>query len=448
MKRAIVVHLAAVVALTMTVAPRPRAADDPSVPFTRWADAVLAHVPGTADAAVETASALTPADRKTITDRLGAFVFLLGNPKAWESGGVSPVRVEEPVKSKAIATYWHKLTPEGFLERAAMLHADVVIVGRRMPVDIPTPAAQNTSRLRLPGMPAYQAPSSMFTARDGEVMGAIVSNWNWSFARALLDLVAPIPADDTFIGIWYHATTAYMLRQGEFGEALPHLEHAAKVLPDDAMVAFDRACVAESFAMNQFQQLLSENRASVVFANGRTPYGPGAYGGTRPDIPDAKDANAQARALYERAIALNPALVEAHVRLARELELAGNYAEAATQVRQALALSPPSDVAFYAHLFGARAASALGRDAEAEAHVQAALALYPAAGSAIIAASHVAFQRADPGTAVERLGRLAEAPTAGSNAPDPWRQYIFGAGRIAELPLFELWHRVPAVIGQ
>jgi hypothetical protein len=442
MKRTLVVQVA-VLALAMTAWPHLRAADDPTVPFTQWADAVLAHVPGTADAAVQTASALTPGDRKTIADRLGAFLFILSNPTAWQNGAVPPIRIEQQVKSKATDVYWHKLTPQGFLERAAMLHADAAMFGRRPPVDVPTATTQSPPRVRLPG-PTYQAPGSMFTARDGEVMGAIVANWNWSFARTLLDLVAPIPADDTFIGIWYHATTAYMLQQGEFGEALPHLEHAAKVLPNDALVAFDRACVAESFAMNQFQQLLSDDGASLVFSSGRFARAPAG----RPDIPNASDANAQARALYERAIALNPSLVEAHVRLAHELEIAGDYTAAAGQVRDALALSPPADVAFYAHLFGARAANALGHDADAEGHVRAALALYPSAGSALVAASQTALHRADPGTAVERLGRLAEPPPANSQGLDPWRQYIFGAGRIAELPLMELWHRVPPVIGQ
>ena len=116
----------------------------------------------------------------------------------------------------------------------------------------------------------------------------------------------------------------------------------------------------------------------------------------------------------------------------------------------ALALSrrarETSDVAFYAHLFAARSAAALGRLDDAQDHVDAALALFPKAQSALLAASHVALLRAEPQVAFSLFARLGDlAPADHTALADPWILYSYGAGRLVEPLLADLWLRASSL---
>ena len=56
----------------------------------------------------------------------------------------------------------------------------------------------------------------------------------------------------------YHATPACLFANGLFGDATPHLKHAAELLPADALILFDRGCHAEILGLPMHQALLSE----------------------------------------------------------------------------------------------------------------------------------------------------------------------------------------------
>jgi tetratricopeptide (TPR) repeat protein len=327
-----------------------------------------------------------------------------------------------------------------------MRQADAVISARRSPAeraatDLPPSDLSRSNVLRQ----YLERPSNYVTVDDGEVTGLAGANPNWTFARLLLDRINPIPPDDVFVAAWYHGAASFLLRRGNFAEVVPLLDHAVEILPEDARLLFDRGTVEESLAMGLFQQ------ASTLPEDRHEAYIPGSSLTSKPvrDVTLANPValNARARGSYERAIEINPGLIEAHVRLARQLELIGEFARAAGEIKVALGLDPVADVAFYAHLLGARAANALGRDDDAEAHVQAALQLYPEADSAWLAASQTSLHRSDPGAAIERLGKLTEAQE--STAPttavrDPWPDYIYGAGRLVKIALTELWGLAPA----
>ena len=51
-----------------------------------------------------------------------------------------------------------------------------------------------------------------------------------------------------------------MLKQGLYGEVVPHLARAGALLPDDALVLFDRASYAEIQGLPVMQVLLSDAR--------------------------------------------------------------------------------------------------------------------------------------------------------------------------------------------
>ncbi len=119
------------------------------------------------------------------------------------------------------------------------------------------------------------------------------------------------------------------------------------------------------------------------------------------------------------------------------LSTAGAPPKAAAEVATALAGTPRSVVAFYAHLFAGRAASTLGRRVEAANHYQRALALFPDAQSALLASSRLALAESDVRAAlqpIERLGLRSAEPEA-----DPWWQSYLCAGREADDLLRAVW---------
>jgi tetratricopeptide (TPR) repeat protein len=145
--------------------------------------------------------------------------------------------------------------------------------------------------------------------------------------------------------------------------------------------------------------------------------------------------------LYRRALAIDPSLVEARVRLARLLDQRQRHGEAAAELKTVLSGNPSGTVAYYAHLFAGRTAQAMGQTNEAARHYRDAAALFPDAQSALLASSQLALLDADVPAAlapVQRLGARSAAFTA-----DPWWQYHLGAGRHADELLKALWARVP-----
>jgi tetratricopeptide (TPR) repeat protein len=280
----------------------------------------------------------------------------------------------------------------------------------------------------------------------------VLATWNWPFARSLLDLLGVMPgqtswkgrtqrATDAFVSAWYHATTAYMFAEGLYGEATSQLHDASRVLPDDALALFDRGCYAEILGLPMHQALVPAPDVNQRARNaGSLPW---TTPSSRPElhIPAAQTTNAEAERLYRRALAIDPPLVEARVRLARLLDLRGRHAEAATELKTALSQKPSGAVAFYAHLFMGRALQALDQPDEAARHYQEALALFPDAQSAALASSQLALLRADMAASlapVERLGAKSASFSA-----DPWWQYHLAAGRDADALLKALWASVP-----
>jgi tetratricopeptide (TPR) repeat protein len=391
----------------------------------RWIDAIEHHTPGQPDAAVATIWALTLEDRKQLNNGLRLFLTALSG-----HGVVVTTQEQKWVaeRGKDIG-----LSGNGFVKRGATLHADAVMLDRFPVVQPPSPGSTG----RVPGM---------VVGHDGEYTGGIQRNWNWPLARNLISMVRPQPASDPFVAEWYHATTAYMLRNAIYGEAGPHLEDAAVLLPDDARILLDRGCLSEALGMPASQQLLTDVMllaARLERPNQRSV--PGVTGsGTVPGLPPAEVTNAAAERFFRRAIEMDPAAVEARVRLARLLEIRKRFAEAASESSKALALPAVSGDAallFYGHLFAGRADRALGRLDDAAAQFAAAVALFPDAQSALLGQSQVALLRADAAGALAPIQRLAALPINPTERPDPWWRYATGPGRNAEALLTEMWKK-------
>lgn len=398
----------------------------------RWVTAVRSHTPGSRDASTAYLSTLTFAKRLELNPGMALFFAALQNKR---------IHLENDAE-KQIAELGRQASQDPgadvFLKRAAVLHSDTAL---QRNADDPTHAArEKVIPTAAPSTPLLSR-HGLLLDNDGEITGEVFADWNWPFARSLLDLVTPQPADDPFVAVWYHATAAFMLQKGLWGEAVTHLERAAAILPDDARVLFDRASYSEILGLPVSQVLLSESDIVALRTLRQGRRGQIKAPTDRPvpvGIPPPEVANEEAERLFRRALRADPSLVEARVRLARLLAVRHRNEEAAAELSTALAAKPADIVSFYAHLFAGRAAQALGRIEDAAAHYRDAAALFPGAQSARLAQSQVALLAADVPAALEPIARLDRS----SSARDPWWQYHLAAGRDADRLLREMWSQV------
>ncbi|HET9371407.1 MAG TPA: hypothetical protein VFO19_14205 [Vicinamibacterales bacterium] len=383
-----------------------------------WLRAVREHTPGKVDDATRWALTMTIEQRRQ---------FDLGLPL------VLKAILHEPlvVRSEAERTLADlaNMVPDApaFLHRAVILHTDAAIEeGPGAIVASASPSAAVRS-------------GAMVAARDGSYLGVIEPNRHWRIARNILDHVKMTPAPDTFVGNWYHAVSAFMLRFSYFGELAPHLSHAEEILPRDGRVQFDLGVLWENRGLPRAQQLMSDEQ----IRNERFP--PGRVrptSGTSLDLPAPEVANRRAEDRFRQALELDPSLVEARVRLARLLGMRERHQDARREAEIALQRRPDKATAYYAHLFAGRAAAADRDLAGASRHFEDALALYPGAQSALLARSQAALMRGDDREAAKVVAELSGAADGRGLAEDPWWYYHMGPGRDARELLAALWEGV------
>lgn len=277
------------------------------------------------------------------------------------------------------------------LKRAAMLHADLGLLA---------PHAHLTTRRGETNMVA-----------DGRGLGEDGRPWHWMLGRAFLDLVVE-PGQDAHVRLWYQTVGTHLLAIRDFTEANPHLERARELFPADAEIQFLTGFMHESQAAPDIQAALAERIAQLPpqrrgGARSTTVFGAGV------EINAATDA-------YRKAVALDPAHLEAHVRLGRVLTLAGKAEEAARVLRPiATGIEPPA-LKYFAHLFLGRAEETLGNvDAARRAYLTAAQ-LYPDAQSPRMALSQMDLQAGDR----EAAGAIFSFLAASDRSDDPWWGYL------------------------
>jgi tetratricopeptide (TPR) repeat protein len=397
-----------------------------------WVAAVNAHRPGVTDAALETVVAYSLAQRRQLS--AGMPQFLDGLTHNEVKGSLEP-------SSTAVKQLGHLAAQSPgttvFLKRAALLHAEAAIVTPPYKIESETASASAPgSRERSTHETPILTQERLSAGEDGRKLGAVSAMWHWPFARFLLDLLVSSRHVDPFVGEWYHATSAYMLARRAWAELDPQLQRAGQILPDDAGSVFDRACYAETLGLPVVQS----------FATPAPPVPPGgislSWTARRPPqtsgIPPQATTNAEAERLFKRVLEIEPHYMEARVRLARLLDLRGRHEEALRELTQVLGASPPSAVAFYAHMFAGRASLNLRQLDIAREHDAAALALFPTAQSAKLALSQVEVLRGDTPAALAPLLTLSSGDGA-----DPWWEYHLCAGRDAETLLTALRQSLP-----
>jgi tetratricopeptide (TPR) repeat protein len=289
------------------------------------------------------------------------------------------------------------------LERAALLHTDI--------------ATLLETRLLAPAGPSPQGRrTASVTVNDGRFESYEVDSEHWDFARAVLDHVRPSPSDVPAVRDWYRAVAAYQVSQLNYGELGRHLQHARTVLPGDAVLAMMAGVRHQAFASSRVQASL----ATVALPPGMTL----SVGSRDRELIDARQA-------YRDALKLDPGLVEARIRLGRVLADEGKPAEAAGELRAALAVAGEPMLQYLAALFLGEQEAALGRAEDAAAAYERARSLYPTAPSPHLALSQLARARGDRATALETLDRAMRL-AASRTVDDPWWSFIASAGRMSD----------------
>ena len=413
----------------------------------RWIAAVRAHEPGKADAAVGSTAALKYSDRVRLNPAMRMFFVAL-------RGGVLATKTDA---QRRIGELFRAVRMDpglgAFVRRAAVLHTDAAVFKDDFPAfvdDSPSPERPSASVTPEGGMstPTRSRPVEdaspllsnkvMMLHTDGRIVGQMRADWNWVFARALLDLLlSPVQrtpqhsdiataADVTFVGEWYHAVAAYLLAMGDHGDLRLHLEHAAGILPNDPRLLFDRACLAEMLGSPPYQALPGDPSYSAAH--------------TMMSVPSEDKTNGEAEKLFRRAFEIDPAYAEARVRAARLLERRALHDDASAELDKAFAGAQDRVVLFYAHLVAGRVAQARGRAADSLDHYASALKLFAGAQSALVGASQAAVMMSNVPLALSftaRLDAMAEQYEA-----DPWRLYGLGAGRDVDALIAAMWSHV------
>ena len=403
-----------------------RQTEESAAALRRWVEAVNAHRPGRLDASLALVCGLSYHDRVDLQTAYSLFIRALRGEMVVTRSDID-TRVAQTARDL-------RSIPGApmFLERAALLHTDALLFASKYPAppdDAPPPPPRG-ARSGSAAAPPLLYNERVTLVRDGELYGDGRGDWNLPFARSLLDVLvrlspATAKAEAPFVSQWYHAVSAYLFADGNHADAKPHLAHAAELLPDDPHVLFDRGTFAETLGLPVYQTVLDDPavRGSRNAAEG---------------IPPEARTNGEAERLYQRALAVDPAYVEARVRLARLLEQRGQHDEAAAQIATALDAAPAGVPGFYARIVAGRIASAQGRFEDARRHYRGALESHPNAQSALLGASHAALMLADARETLVPLEHL-NAAGAGSDAADPWLIYAMGAGRDVDALFAALW---------
>src|SRR5262249_28111158 len=149
--------------------------------------------------------------------------------------------------------------------------------------------------------------------------GMTVDVGHWNLARALLERVAPAPAQDAFVRRWYYATASYLEGIAQLTPA--HFSRGLRLFPDDAGLLFLAGCLHETLAQAGVQEALQGAAipADVKF-----------------DVSSARAELRESESLLRKALKAQPNHLEARIHLGRVLGVRGEHVEAETLLAKAV----------------------------------------------------------------------------------------------------------------
>jgi hypothetical protein len=353
----------------------------------RWTDAVRAHALGTADREARELAAWPDAWLTTLHAQIR---------RALDRVRAKP---EDVFFDQNVRRLGARNLDElnRLVKRAAQLHADIAMF-----VPGPPPGTRRPVRDALGG--------SGVIVRDGETIGVQGNPAHWTFGRMLLDGLHVDLGADLFVRHWYRATAAYQLHRFDLSSAEPHLRHATAVVAADAVLWLYKGMTHDLLAAPPVQTAVAKAAVPDGFRLAVRP-------------PDRELGDAQAA--FATAVALDPTLVEAHVRLGRILGLSSDSRGAVDHLRIALELGPDRRLSYFASLELGRQEHLRGNAAAAREALGRAAALYPRAQSPHLALAQLAAVEGDP---VRAAAQTRDALAVGRDArdgDDPWWRYYW-----------------------
>ena len=260
--------------------------------------------------------------------------------------------------------------------------------------------------------------------RDGQEVKRVDRSRHWVRARQIAAALA-VPGERPRTLAWYRAIANGLQAGGDYDLAAVHLAQAVASFADDALLRLYQGTLHQAMGDPRLEPHV-RRAASRGMEIARIT------GNERPEWsrtselryvpPPARGQLEAAAREFRRAIAADPAVPEARIRLAHVLGALGDDQEAAAAVRPVLAAPLAPFLEFYAGMVLGRAEEHLARYPEAGAAYARAAAMFPSAPSARIGRSRAALGE---GRVADALAVITEITTAGSVADDdPWLRYL------------------------
>ena len=377
-----------------------------------WIDAVDKHAAGRTDPALAVVTAWTFDELELMRPYVEALVL------------AAPARNSDRLKRRrrlgedgsAILELTESLQRRGdfdlFRKRAAMLHTDAALLGSHAEIVTPQTQTALTSGRE-------NERQVLVKSFDGQVRHFELPNPHWELAMDVLDSLPAKPARDPIIGDWYRAIGAYFARERRFAEAMVHFDRARRLVPDHPGVLYGAACLQETLGAPRIQNYVR----ITTLPNGLFIQG----------VSSPQAHYRRAEALLRRALATDPELVEASLRLGRVLSRLERNEEALPHLRKAIASAVDPVTTYYAHLFMGDATQALGQPDEARRQYEKAIAIFPRSQAARLALGFVLRSLGDRPAAWAAIDPALEtAPRSADD--DPWWEYYDGdAGQVEHL---------------
>ncbi len=419
------VLLALSLPITIAAAADARAGQSPpsdwrSQELEQWLAAVEGHAPGRVDSSLTGTASLSVADLRKLWVDIQALLAIAANPRVTRFP-VRPVPGDSWLRTQYAREITFSRTERAVLDglaarvrtigtdvvrrRAAVVHTDVLTLTPGLGPDEPEGAwAGAFLRMHI---------------GDGTSLGVEHGSLHWELARMVLDVARPNPQLDPFMRAWYRATIA--LGQSTESFDAVHMKRALALFPDDADVLLLAGCEREALATPLFQAFARSLRSTSM----------------QSDIRSARTELGAAEAFFRRALAANPDLVEARVRLGRVLALQGRLADSLRELNRAAEAPIEPVLAYYVALFLGLAHEGLGSPSAARDAYRRAAEEAPGARAPHLALARIALESGDRDEMTARLSRAVRPITAG-DPPDPWWQYRSMQGRHGKMWLDEV----------
>jgi tetratricopeptide (TPR) repeat protein len=212
------------------------------------------------------------------------------------------------------------------------------------------------------------------------------------------------------------------------------LVQALRLDKDDPELITALGAITETVAaLRQYERSPDSRDRSIARLGGYA-----SEDGSGGSVPSASLSEAEAR--YEQAVALDPGLAEARLRLGRVRLLSGHAKEALPDFEWVAAEARRAGQRYLARLFEGRAREKLGDLAGAADAYRAATVFAPRAQTGLVALGRALGRLGDTAGALEALERASQ-PDA--RAQDPWWSYQMGQPERLDELLVELRRLVP-----